>query len=49
MNLTINCKHCGFEYTSNLYREDEDMIDQQISNHESCPRCGEVSTYNISD
>lgn len=49
MDLTIKCKRCGFEHTSNLYREDEETIEKKTSNHESCPSCGQVSTYDESD
>ncbi|MBA2267982.1 hypothetical protein [Candidatus Nitrosocosmicus arcticus] len=49
MDLTIKCKHCGFEHTSNLYREDEHTIEEKTSNPESCPNCGKVSTYDESD
>ena len=49
VDLTIKCKHCGFEHTSNLYREDKQSIEKKTSNHESCPNCGQVSTYDESD
>ena len=49
VDLTIKCKHCGFEHISNLYREDEQSIEKKTSNHESCPNCGQVSTYDESD
>ena len=49
VDLTIKCKHCGFEHTSNLYREDKQSIEKKTSNHESCPNCGQVSTYDESE
>ncbi|MBA3749333.1 MAG: hypothetical protein H0X03_00260 [Nitrosopumilus sp.] len=49
MDLTIKCKQCGFEHTSNLYRKEEKTFDNPISNHECCPNCGQTSTYNESD
>ena len=49
MDLTIKCKHCGFEHTSNLYRGDKHTIEKRASNNESCPNCGQVSTYGESD
>jgi len=49
VDLTIKCKHCGFEHTSNLYRGDKHTIEKRASNNESCPNCGQVSTYGESD
>ncbi len=49
MNLRIRCKHCGFEHTSNLYREDKQKFNKSFSNNESCPKCGQVSKYKESD
>ncbi|WP_458745872.1 hypothetical protein [Candidatus Nitrosocosmicus sp. T] len=30
MDLTIKCKYCGFEYTSNLYREDKQSVEKRL-------------------
>jgi thymidine phosphorylase len=30
IDLTIKCKHCGFEHTSNLHREDKQSMEKRL-------------------
>ena len=48
--MMVKCKKCGAEHPSGIQMNEESYKTATLTNNaESCPTCGEMSTYNKED